>query len=244
MHHYYSAQKKPVLISIQIYLFWTLSIFWVPQKTFHQCRNTRCLPPHVIIDWVVSSDLPSNVEPPYFPEFLQHTKLSFDAYKILYGLWSHWCKLYKLTVSFRRKLSTTKHLLFLSNDFFQDRLQTCIACWIGRLMHTTCPLVGPDRAGFAMPHTYLNRHYCRLRLSSDRQGVAQACYSLLDTVDAACLRLPLLVATPSTSRSNGNAYCHRCRGLRGAPWAHSTRARGAVAPTRLTQFYHHFNKTK
>ena len=85
----------------------------------------------------------------------------------------------------------------------------------------------------AMPRTYHNRHYCRLGLSSDRQGVAQACYSLLDTVDAPCLRLPLLVETPSTSRSNGNAYCHRCWGLWGAPWAHSTQARGAVAPTRL-----------
>ena len=85
----------------------------------------------------------------------------------------------------------------------------------------------------AMPRTYHNRHYCRLGLSSDRQGVTQACYNLLVTVDAACPRLPLLVAPPSTSRSNGNAYCRRCRALRGAPWAHSTRARGVVAPTRL-----------
>ena len=192
MHHYYSAQNKPVLISIQIYFFWTLSIFWVPQKTFHQCRNTRCLPPPVIIDWVVSSDLPRNVEPPYFPEFLQHTKLSFDAYKILYGLWSHWCKLYKLTVSFRRKLSTTKHLLFLSNDFFQDRLQTCIACWIGRLMHITCPLVGPDRAGFGhathLPESTLLQAWTVKWSARSRAGLLQLAWH-----SRCCLSL---VATP------------------------------------------------
>lgn len=90
--------------------------------------------------------------------------------------------------------------------------------------------IGQD---LAMPRTYPNRHYCRFGLSSDRQGVAQACYGLLVTVAAARPRLPLLVAPPFTSRCNGNAYCRRCRALRGTPWAHSTRARGAVAPTRL-----------